>query len=187
MRTQITFHRRYQSRGDRCVLGLRAAGWSALIEALPPRRAWRLDKCRAPPRRRFGEGSVSIACVGKVVELSDAVGLRPNTDLASVGEGFVFDIEQMLAVVVGFEKVSRELDAQRVPLARRNLLFHAVTALAAHDVERTSFAVHSLVKHGVVLVRVRAEDVEVVLVFASPDHAAGLIFLAADWFEFHLD
>src|SRR6266853_1084009 len=145
MRTQITFHRRYQSRGDRCVLGLRAAGWSALIEALPPRRAWRLDKCRAPPRRRFGEGSVSIACVGKVVELSDAVGLRPNTDLAGVGEGFVFDIEQMLAVVVGFETVSRKLDAQRMPFARRNFLFHPVPTFAAHDVKRAPLAVHSFV------------------------------------------
>src|SRR5438128_4034826 len=140
-----------------------------------------------PRAGRYGKKGVSFAQIGKVVELRNAVGFGPYTDLASVGEGFVFDIEQMLAVVVGFEKVSRELDAQRVPLARRNLLFRTVTALAAHDVERTSFAVHSLVKHGVVLVRVRAEDVEVVLVFASPDHAAGLIFLAADWFEFHLD
>src|SRR5215211_6422105 len=83
--------------------------------------------------------------------------------------------------------VARELHAKSVPVAGRDWFLHAVPALASHDVERTALSVHSLVKHHVALERVRACDVVVVRILRTPDHAAGLIFLAAEWFEFHFN
>src|SRR5256885_2917905 len=93
----------------------------------------------------------------------------------------------MLAVKAKLEVVAREFHAKRVPLARCDCLLHAVTAFASRDVERTALSVHSFVKDHVALERIRPRDVVVVRILPTPDHAAGLIFLAADWFEFHLD
>src|SRR5207244_13623874 len=77
--------------------------------------------------------------------------------------------------------------AQRMPLARRNSLMHSVATCATHDVKGSSLAIQSLVENDIVFVRVRAKDVVVIRILCAPDHAAGLIFLATDWFEFHLD
>src|SRR6266581_8754856 len=93
----------------------------------------------------------------------------------------------MLPVEAKLEVVAREFHAKRVPLAGRDRLLHAVTALASHDVERTAFAAYSFVKDHIALKRVRACDVVVVRILCAPDHAAGLIFLATDWFEFHFN
>src|SRR5439155_17363070 len=93
----------------------------------------------------------------------------------------------MLPVEAKLEVVAREFHAKRVPLARRDWFLHAVTALASHDVERAALSVHSLVNDHVALERIRPRDVVVVRILRTPDHAAGLIFLATYWFEFHLN
>ena len=93
----------------------------------------------------------------------------------------------MLTVEGELEAVARELDAKRVPLARCDWLLHAVTALASDDVERSAFAVHRLVKDHVALERIRPCDVVVVRILRPPNHAAGLIFFAGDWLEFHFN
>ena len=78
------------------------------------------------------------------------------------------------------------LDAQGVPLARGDFLFHPVAALPADDVQGTALARDGLVEHHVVLERVGARHVIVVAVLPSPNHAAGLVFLAGDRLELHL-
>src|SRR5204863_7198708 len=111
----------------------------------------------------------------------------PKTYATGSGQRHLIHIEQMCTVEAKVEVVACELAATGVPLAGRDWLLHAVTAFASHDVERTAFAVHSLVKGHIALERVRACDVVVVRIFCAPDHAAGLISPAAAWFEFHLD
>src|SRR6266567_5244234 len=124
-----------------------------------------------------------FAAVREIVEQRHAVGFRPDADFARFSERRVLHIEQMFAIEAKLEFVAREFDTQRVPLAGRDRLLHAVTALASHDIERTALAVHSLVKDHIALERIRPCDVVVVRILCAPDHATGLIFLATDWFE----
>src|SRR5207249_4235428 len=50
-----------------------------------------------------------------------------------------------------------------------------------------AFAVYRVINRDVVFQRIGAGDVIVVFVFATPDHAARLVFLAGDGLELHLD
>src|SRR5439155_10433011 len=187
MRKQTIVPLRNRVRDDRSDPRLLAAGSFASTEAPSPRRGRRLDKGRTPQARHCAGESVSFARVREVVELSDAVSFCPDTDLARSGESVVFDIEQMLAVEVGFETIAGEFHAQGMPLARRNFLLDSVTTFATHDVKGSPLAIHSLVENDIVFVRVRAKDVVVIRILCAPDHAAGLVFSAADRVELHLD
>src|SRR5437773_10103222 len=50
-----------------------------------------------------------------------------------------------------------------------------------------ALAIYGVINRDVVFQRVGAGDVLVFFIFATPDHAAGLIFLAGDGLEFHFD
>ena len=60
-----------------------------------------------------------LRAVRDTVEYGHAVSFRPETDLAGVGKGPVFNLKGGLAVEDDLETASRKLHAQLVPLTGR--------------------------------------------------------------------
>src|SRR5207247_6983336 len=113
-----------------------------------------------------------------VVELRNAVGFGPDTDLASILKCVVVPFDGLLPIERDSEMIAAKVDTQPVPLARLDLQFGPLLLCA--------LAIDGIINGHVVFECVGARDVVVVRIFHSPDHAAGLIFLAADWFAFYL-
>src|SRR5882672_6964993 len=103
------------------------------------------------PKAYFSSTRLLRFSVGDLIEQHHAVGLSPQPDLAGIGEGGIFDLEQLFAIEGHAEARAAEVDAQAVPGVGRNLDVDSVASLAADNVERASHAVDGLVENDVVL------------------------------------
>src|SRR5205085_12167665 len=101
------------------------------------------------------------------------------TDAASAGDVIVGEVDIALAVERHRDLRAGELDAKRVPLARRDGRIDVLQRLAA--------AARGVIQRYVVLECIGTSDVVVVAILPAPHHAAGLILLARERLEFRLD
>src|SRR5262245_1749218 len=101
--------------------------------------------------------------IHEIVELRDAVRLGPDIDFPRLLERLVVPLEGLLAVECDREMTRLELDAERVPLARRH--GHSRPLLLG------TAAVDGMVDRHVVLERVRTGDVVVVRILRTPHDA----------------
>src|SRR5882757_2107102 len=142
---------------------------------------------RSPPKSYFSSIRLLRFSVGNLIEQHHAVGLSPQPDLAGIGEGGIFDLEQLVAVEGHAEARAAEVNAQALPRVGRNLDVGAVPSLAADNVERASDAVDGLVENDVVLKGIGPRHVVVVRVLCPPDDARGAILRSGDGLELDLD
>src|SRR5437762_13126731 len=127
----------------------------------------------------MGFTSISLPGEGEIVKQGDAVGLRPYPDFTSVLECLVIPLKRGLAVESDFEVIALKINAQRVPLAARDLDLHALLFCA--------LALDRVIDAEVIFESVGAGDVVIVSILRAPDNAAGLVFLACDGLELHFD
>lgn len=99
----------------------------------------------------------------KLIEIGDAIGLRPEADLARLLECPVLSFEQALMVEEDRESRAFERDLQVVPPALRDLVFHSIGArrqtLGRY---RRSCSVFNLIEHDIVFESICTDDVVVV-------------------------
>ena len=121
----------------------------------------------------------SFSAVAEVVEQRHTVGLRPDADLARVGEAVIGRLDDFLAIECHREFVADEIHSHGVPSSWRDFRIYAL--------ERDALAFDGVVNRHIVFERVGADDVVIVGVRRAPYDAAGLVFLSCDGLEFHLD
>src|SRR5882672_9032030 len=126
-----------------------------------------------------GAGDFGVGAVAEVVKEGRAVSFGPKADFAGVFEGVIFPDKGFLAVEGDYEVAILEIHPQGVPAAGSDFGKNAFLfgALAAYGV----------VDGDVVFEGVGAGDIIVVGIFAAPNDAAGLVFLAGDGLELHFD
>src|SRR5438034_7642359 len=90
----------------------------------------------------------------QIIEISNRIGLSPQTDLAGIFERVVRCFDLLRAVVVTNELVAHSLHAQLVPFAGRDLEIRSR--------ELTAAAVNDVVQPVVILQGVRSDDVIVI-------------------------
>src|ERR1700692_824918 len=112
----------------------------------------------------------------KIVEVDDAVRLRPKPGPASSGESRVLDVKQLLVIQTHGEEVAMNVDTQGAPCLLGNSVFHAVAVRhGAFGRKGQPLTGLYFVKHNVVFKRVGAHDVVVVGVQVAPYQAGTLI------------
>src|SRR5260221_1516325 len=124
-------------------------------------------------------GDFGICAVGEIIKQRGAVGFGPEADFASVLEGVIFPYESPLAVKGDDEIVVFKVNAQGVPFVGSDFRVDAFLF--------TALAVYGVVDGDVAFEGIGAGDVIVVGIFATPEDAAGLVFLAGKGLELHFD
>src|SRR5450432_1953428 len=120
----------------------------------------------------------------KIVEVDDAVRLRPKPGFASSGEGRVLDFKHFLVVQTHGEEVAMKVDTQSAPSLLGNPVFYAVAVRhSAFGRKGQPLTVLHFVKHNVIFKRVGAHDVVVIGVQVAPDQSGTLIHAAGYRFE----
>src|SRR6266436_1350002 len=118
-----------------------------------------------------------FSCRSEVVELDDRVRFRPHAEFASIGEGRVVRVDDLLAVIEDLDVIADHLHGQVVPDAGLDL--------PVPSVESDALAFHDVVQVDVVLERVRPRDVVVVRVLEPPDDPAPLVAFPSDRLALH--